>query len=201
MHMKKVVDEKKPNQSYFVNGNESNDIRYREYSRKYNDGSKAKIRVWSSMIQINHVDRQGIYDSRGMRFESNEKVDALVEKIYELRKKFEECDQNEEDSLKEQISFALDELSDELFKIYVETRKKNDGSEVECSEEETGNDAEKSTKGIGPVLISVGLVAIHAIVVIVCVIYISRKEFGEKREGEVMTTVSLKDSNIGKLNA
>ena len=86
MYMKKVVDEKKPNQSYFVNGNESNDIRYRKYSRKYNDGSKAKIQVWSHMIQINHVDRQGIHNSRGMRFESNEKVDALVKKIYELRK-------------------------------------------------------------------------------------------------------------------
>lgn len=155
LYMRKVVSLKKPFSSYAIDEDRYQDLikKYndcdevfaildniieRESRRFYSDGSMARVVIMNNMIQIGYVDCGGqipppsrvimrIFPGDDMKFEPNEKVNALVEKMYELRKRFEECDKSEEYSLKRQITSAMDELSDELFKIYVETREKKDG--------------------------------------------------------------------------
>ena len=55
---------------------------------------------------------------KSLYFHSNEKLDALVEKLYTLRKELEECSRDEEESVINRIKSLQEDVAGEIFKIY-----------------------------------------------------------------------------------
>ena len=76
-----------------------------------------KIVIDRSTLQICLFDEKSKV-WKPLYFRSNSKIEELLEKLYGLEKKFEECSPSEENLLKRKINSVRDELCDEMLRSY-----------------------------------------------------------------------------------
>ena len=69
---------------------------------------------------------------KSLYFHSNEKLDALVEKLYTLRKELEECSRDEEESVINRIKSLQEDIAGEIFEIY-EVEYGNDSNKYKAA--------------------------------------------------------------------